>query len=117
MEDGIESFGLALNGPGLDSGSSEWVWLPTFCQVPGRGLQLFASRYIVKADGKASFPEDDDSFPEDDDSSPGDDDSFPGGGYRDIATHYYQMNFEELGLDRKVSDSDVEQFAKMFNLS
>lgn len=98
-EDGIESFSLALNGSGLVSYSNQWVWFPTFCQIPGRGLQLFASNYIVDGDGGASSSQ---------------------RGRRDyFTTRNYHRDFKDLGLDRlsgfsgEVSDSDVEKFSKL----
>lgn len=46
---------MALNVTGSnDDLGSEWVWYPTVCKIPRRGLQLFASRYIVMEYGEAS---------------------------------------------------------------
>ena len=107
-KDGIETFSLALNGSGLASylDEDQWVWLPTFCQIPGRGLQLFASAYIVKEDGSASIPKSPKSPPLPD----------------NLATQIYHRDFYELGLSRlpgfdKVSDSDAKKYAELFRLT
>ena len=53
---GTETYAVAFNVTGI---GKERVLFPTVCQIPGYGLRLYATRFLVRANGFAQpSPED-----------------------------------------------------------